>query len=294
MSSEIYALSAIVCLAPAVYFFFRNIYDSLLNSFFRGFWHQAEKCFVNFELMFLDELFTMMRCRMLIIGSMAVSMLVVWYVCRSAPSFVPSAAICIAAIAGWALPGMVTVVMHKRYVDRFDDQLLDALGLVASGLRSGLSLQQSLGLVAKEMMPPASQEFKLLLSEYNYGKTMDEAFERMTERVPSMDLGITVEAILVLRATGGNLVETFDIIIDTVRERKKVEGKIKSITALGVYQTVLIGAMPFVLMWVLNWLNPVYMQPLYVTSLGWVMIGISVLLVILGSLLVKSIVTIKV
>ncbi|WP_028582020.1 type II secretion system F family protein [Desulfogranum japonicum] len=294
MSSEVCATMAIVCLALAAFFFFRNTYDTLLNSFFRGFWYQAEKCFVNFELMFMDELFTMVRCRMLIIGSMIVCVAVVWYICSSAPSFVPLVAMLIAAIAGWILPGLITNFMHKRYVGKFDDQLLDALGLIASGLRSGLSLQQALGLVAKEMMAPASQEFKLLLSEYNYGKTMDEAFERMADRIPSMDFGITVEAVLVLRSTGGNLVETFEIIIDTVRERKKVEGKIKSITSLGVYQTILIGSMPFVLMWVLNCLNPVYMQPLYATTLGWVMIGITILLVILGSLLVKSIVSIKV
>ena len=151
-----------------------------------------------------------------------------------------------------------------------------------------------MNLVAQEMPKPISQEFQLAISEYNYGKTLEEAFERMAKRVPSVDLGITIEAILVLRSTGANLVETFDIIIDTVRERKKIEGKIKSMTALGVVQGVILGAMPFVLMKVLLLINPIYMEPMFSTTLGWILFGVVILLVGVGGLVIKSIVTIDV
>jgi tight adherence protein B len=294
MSSMIAGLLAVICITSAIFFFFKNTYNSLLNTFFRKFWFQAEKCYVNFELMFLDERFPIARCRLLIIASMIGCAGIIGFFCRSAPSFVPLVAIAIGTVLGWVMPGMVTTYLHKRYVDKFDMQLLDGLGMLASGLRSGLSLQQSMGLVANEMAPPISQEFKLVLTEYNYGKTIDEAFERMAKRVPSLDLGITIEAILVLRSTGANLVETFDIIIDTVRERKKVEGKIKSMTAMGVFQGIILGAMPFVLMKVLHMLNPEYMTPFFTTTIGWVMFGVVTLLVILGGLAIKSIVTIDV
>jgi tight adherence protein B len=294
MSSNIAALLAVVCITTAIFFFFKNTYNTLLNSFFRKFWFQAEKCYINFELMFLDEKFPMVKCRILIISSMFGCACFLGYLCRSAPSYVPLVTIVIGVVLGWVLPGFITSYLHNRYVYKFDAQLLDGLGLVANGLRSGLSLQQSMGLVSKEMLPPISQEFNLLITEYNYGKTLDEAYERMAKRVPSLDLGITVEAILVLRSTGANLVETFDIIIDTVRERKKVEGKIRSMTAMGVFQGFLLGAMPFVLMKGLHMINPEYMNPLFTTTIGWVMIGIVVLLVVLGGLAIKSIVTIDV
>lgn len=294
MPSMVSAVLSVACLALAMFLFFRNIYGTALNSFFRMFWFQAEKCFINFELMFMDELFTMVRCRILIVASMVGLTALAGYICRDAPSFIPMAAMAVAGVLGWILPGIATSIMHNRYVSKFDSQLLDALGLLSSGLRSGLSLQQSMGMVAKEMMPPVSQEFKLVLSEYNYGKTLDEAFERLAKRVPSVDLGITVEAILILRSTGANLVETFEIIIDTVRERKKVEGKIKSMTSMGVFQGIILGSMPFILMKLLTMINPVYMNPLFGTTIGWVMIGVVIVLVVLAAFVIKAIVTIDV
>ncbi len=294
MSSEVTGLLAIVCITSAIFFFFKNTYNTLLNSFIRKFWFQAEKCFVNFELMFLDEQFHLARCKMLIMASVVGGASLVGFFCRSAPSVIPVVAIVIGAVVGWVLPGFFTSYLHKRYVDKFDVQLLDGLGMLSNGLRSGLSLQQAMGLVANEMPTPISQEFMLVLTEYNYGKTLDEAYERLAKRVPSVDLGITVEAILVLRSTGANLVETFDIIIDTVRERKKVEGKIKSLTAMGVLQGIILGSMPFILMWVLQKINPDYMQPFFSTTMGWVMFGLVIVLVTLGGLVIKSIITIDV
>lgn len=294
MSSEVTALLAVVCIMAAIFFFFRITYNVVLNSFFRKFWYQAEKCYINFELMFLDERFPLARCRLLIVVSAIGSACLVGYACRSAPGMIPYVATGIGAIAGWILPAYVTGHLHKRYVAKFDSQFLDCLGMLGSGLRSGLSLQQSMELVAGEMPQPVSQEFNLVLSEYRYGKTIDEAFERLAKRVPSVDLGITVEAILILRSTGANLIETFDIIIDTVRERKKVEGKIQSLTAMGVLQGFILGAMPFVLMKVLSMINPVYMEPFFTTTMGYIMFGIVILLVGMGGLAIKAIVTIDI
>ncbi len=294
MSSEATALLAAVCIMAAIFFFFKNAYNIFLNSIIRKFWLQAEKCYINFELMFLDQQFSLARCRLLVVASLAGCATLSWYVCRSAPSIIPGVTMVIGGVIGWIMPGLLTSLLHKRYVSKFDAQLLDGLGMLSNGLRSGLSLQQGMGMVAGEMPAPIAQEFKLALSEYNYGKTLDESFERFAKRVPSVDLGITVEAILVLRSTGANLVETFDIIIDTVRERKKIEGKIKSMTAMGVFQGLILGAMPFVLMWVLQFLNPEYMQPFFSTTIGWIMFGVVVLLVTMGGVAIKSIVTIDV
>jgi tight adherence protein B len=294
MSSQLIAFVALFCFMCSIFLFFKNTYNVFLNTIIRKFWFQAEKCFINFELMFLDQTFTMEKCRILIIVSMITFGFLAFLITISAPSAVPLVAIIIATVIGWVVPGIVTSTLHKYYVSKFDDQLLDAMGMIGSGLRSGLSLQQAMGLVADEMPKPVSQEFQLMLSEYNYGKTLDEAYQRISKRVPSDDLGIVTESILVLRSTGANLVETFDIIIDTIRERKKIEGKIKSMTALGIIQGFILGSMPFVLMIVFRWLNPEYMDPLFHTTIGWAMLGVVVLLVAMGGVVIKSIITIDV
>lgn len=295
MSSSVMGLLAVGCLACATFFFLKNTYNTILSSIIRKFWFQAEKCYINFELMFMDEMFSLAKCRLLILGSMFCCAALLCYLSQAAPSpIIPVVTTAIGAVLGWVLPGIITTTLHKRYVDKFDRQLLDALGMLGNGLRSGLSLQHAMNLVAQEMPKPICQEFQLVISEYNYGKTLDEAYERMAKRVPSIDLGITIEAILVLRSTGANLVETFDIIIDTVRERKKIEGKIKSMTSMGVIQGWILGCIPFVLMKVLHTLNPDYMTPLFTTTPGWIMLGVVVLLVVVGGLVIKSIVTIDV
>lgn len=278
----------------SIFLFFKNTYNVFLNTLIRKFWYQAEKCYINFELMFLDEKFTMERCRMLVICSLFGLAGLTYYLSSSAPSAVPYVAMTIGGVLGWVMPGIITGMLHKNYVSKFDNQLLDALGMLASGLRSGLSLQQAMELVSNEMPTPMSQEFQLVLTEYNYGKTLDEAYQRLADRVPSLDLSIVIESILALRSTGANLVETFDIIVDTIRERKKVEGKIKSMTALGVIQGYILGSMPFVLMFVLSKLNPGYMDPFFSTTIGWVMFGMVILLVAVAGLMIRSIITIDV
>ena len=285
---------AMFCILMGSFLFFRNISDFFFNTFFRQFWYQAEKCYANFELMFLDESFTMAKCRSIVLVSMLVLGFFAYLLARSAPGAIPGIAATIGMIAGWLLPGIVTTMLHRRYVDQFDLQLLDGLRMMSSGLRSGLSLQQAIGLVAKEMASPVAQEFKLVLTEYNYGKTLEEAFERMAKKIPSVDLGITIEAILVLRSTGANLVETFEIIIDTVRERKKIEGKIKGMTAMGALQGYILGVMPFVLIWIISIVNPDYIQPMFSSKIGWVLLGVVIGLVILGMVVLQKIVKIDV
>ena len=198
------------------------------------------------------------------------------------------------AIVGWRVPKALAGFLYKRWVRRFDDQLVDALTLVANALRSGLSLVQALDLVSKEMPAPISLEMGLTLNEHKMGTRLDDSLERMAERLPSPDLGIVVDAVLILRETGGNLSEVFDTIVYTISERKKVEGKIRSLTAMGVTQGVILIAMPFVLGYALHILNPDYMRPLFSTLLGWIMILFMCLMLFAGGMMIRKIVKIEV
>ncbi len=166
--------------------------------------------------------------------------------------------------------------------------------MAASALRSGLSLPQALDLVTREMPAPIGQEFALALKEQRVGKTLEEALDAMADRLPSLDLALVVNAVLVLRETGGNLSETFDTIVHTISERDKVRGKIKTLTAQGVAQGIILTGMPFVLAWVLHLLNPDYMRPLFTTLAGWVLLFFMGLMLLVGGLMIRKIVSIDV
>jgi tight adherence protein B len=174
-------------------------------------------------------------------------------------------------LAGYFGPWGVVLYQRYRRLDAIDGQLVDTLILMSNGLKAGLSLQQSLELGAHEMKPPISDEFGRIVKEIHLGRLTDDALRRFRERVPLEDVNIAVEAILTLRETGGNLSETFEVIAHTIMERKKVQGKIKSLTAQGMSQGILICLMPPAMMLLFSILDASYMRPFFTTALGWMM-----------------------
>jgi tight adherence protein B len=176
------------------------------------------------------------------------------------------------ACAGYFIPWIVVTYLHYRRLGMIDDQLVDALLLMANALKAGLSFQQSLELVAREMKPPIGDEFGRLVKEIHLGRLTDDALRRFAERVPLEDVRLAVDSILTLRETGGNLSETFQVIAHTIVERKKVQGKIKAMTAQGMSQGVLICLFPIVMMLLFTFIDPNYMRPFFHSPLGWAML----------------------
>jgi tight adherence protein B len=183
----------------------------------------------------------------------------------------PFAAVVFAG-AGYFIPWVVVTYLHYRRLGMIDDQLVDALLLMANALKAGLSFQQSLELVVREMKPPIGDEFGRLVKEIHLGRLTDDALRRFSERVPLEDVRLAVDSILTLRETGGNLSETFQVIAHTIVERKKVQGKIKAMTAQGMSQGVLICLFPIVMMLLFTFIDPNYMRPFFHSPLGWAML----------------------
>jgi tight adherence protein B len=181
-------------------------------------------------------------------------------------------AMTILGLAGYFGPWGIVLYMRYKRLDAVDNQLVDTLLLMSNGLKAGLSLQQAMELVVREIKPPMSDEFGRMVKEIHLGRLTDDALRRFRERVPLEDVNIAVEAILTLRETGGNLSETFDVIAHTITERKKVQGKIKSLTAQGMSQGVLVCLMPWGMMLLFSMLDASYMAPFFTTALGWMMI----------------------
>jgi len=182
----------------------------------------------------------------------------------------------------------------ERRISLFNDQLVDALNLLANSLKSGLNLSQAIQVLVQESKNPTSQEFGLVLSQEKLGLTIDEALEKMLERIPSEDLAIAVHSVLILRETGGDLSETFETIASTIRERRKVSGKIKSMTQQGKLQGLILLLLPFGLGAMLYVVNPPYIIPMVTTQLGWIMIFIMLIFQGVGALWIKKIVNIDV
>jgi tight adherence protein B len=195
---------------------------------------------------------------------------------------------------GLLVPRWVISWLRARRFLQINTQLGEALTLVSSSLRSGLSLPQGVELVVQEMEPPIAEEFAIVIKENRLGLALDEALSNLAERVPTPDLDMVVTAIVTIRETGANLAEVFDVIAHTVRERKKVEGKIQAMTAEGMTQGMLMCAVPPILIIAFYFLDPTLVLPLFTTALGILMLLVIVAMDAMGMWMILNTVKIDV
>jgi len=196
--------------------------------------------------------------------------------------------------AGLLAPEMLVRFLRQRRKLKFGMQLVDALMSISNALRTGFSLQQAFSLIQREMDDPISQEFRLLNTEMRLGISMEDAMNHLVERMPSEDLDLVVSAINISREIGGNLTEVFDNIADTIRERHRIEGKIRSLTSMGKMQAFVICSLPVLMIVVLNLITPELMRPLFSEPIG---IGLLVLIGVLeltGILVIRKMVNIDI
>lgn len=201
---------------------------------------------------------------------------------------------CILTFIGWQLPKRFVDAYYARRSSQFVDQMVDGLVLMSNGLKSGLSIPQAMKLVVDNMPNPLSQEFELMLSQNTLGVSLEEVFNDLAKRIDYSDVQMFVTAVNILKDTGGNIAETFDTIAKTIRERIKVEKKIAAVTAQGVMQGTIITLTPFVLLIVFYFMDPNYISPMFKQTLGWIMLLIMLGLQIIGGLMIRRIVKIKV
>jgi tight adherence protein B len=143
---------------------------------------------------------------------------------------------------------------------KLNQQLGDALTVMANALRAGFSFQQSMDTVCRELPAPISTEFGIALREINLGASSEEALLNMGARVGSDDLDMLISAVLIQRQAGGNLAQILDNIAGTIRERARIKGQIKTLTAQGRISGLVIGCMPVALLFFLLIVNPSYMS----------------------------------
>ncbi len=170
----------------------------------------------------------------------------------------------------------------------------DALELIGRALRAGHGLASGLNVVAEEMAPPIAQEFGRVYEEQNLGISLEDALRGLADRVPTMEVRFFVTAVVIQRATGGDLAEILDKIGRIIRERFQILGQVQALTAEGRLSGVVLLALPPSLLAFIYMTNPDYASALFTTSAGTkLLIGAAVLQVI-GALAIKKIITIKV
>ncbi len=197
-------------------------------------------------------------------------------------------------LLGWNLPKHIVKYLYEKRCNNFTNQMVDAMTILSNGVRAGLSVNQSMDRVVKNLPNPISQEFRLVLSQNQVGQTIEDALSELGERIPRPDVQMFVTSVNILKETGGNMAETFQTITFTIRERQKVEKKIEALTAQGIMQGIIISCIPFILMAVFFAIDPNYIMPLFNTTLGIVALMVVLTLQIIGGLMIKKVVTIKV
>ncbi len=198
------------------------------------------------------------------------------------------------ALGGWAAPKIILQNMWERRCNRIVDQMVDGMTIMANGVKSGLSLTQSMERVVENIAGPLSQEFTLVLNQIRLGRSVEEALNELGDRIPRPDIQMFVTGVNILKETGGNLAETFATITLTVRERQKVEKRIDAMTSQGVMQAIIVTCVPFLILIMMIFVQPDFVMPLFTTPLGWLALLIMIGLQVIGGVLMKKIVTIKV
>lgn len=197
-------------------------------------------------------------------------------------------------ILGWKIPKPLVDFFENKRKKKYQVQMVDALNLMANGIRAGLTVPQSIGMVVDELPAPISQEFNLVLQQAKIGVPLDEALENLKQRLYTEDNEMFVTSVTILRETGGNLAETFDTIVSVIRERVRLQLKIETYIASGKIQAYIIGAMPFAMIVMFGSGDPEYFPLLFGTFLGVVALAVICAMVAFGMWVIMKIIDIKV
>lgn len=191
----------------------------------------------------------------------------------------------IGVIIGFTLPRVYVSRQKSQRLQRFDEQLPDMLNLMVNGLRAGYSTMQAMEAVSKELPPPISMEFLRVVQEMQIGISMEDALDNLLRRIPSDDLDLIIAAINVQREVGGNLAEILDTISFTIRERVRIKGEIKVLTAQVMYSGRFLSLLPIILAGILWFVNRDYMMKFFEPAsrvCGLIMLGIAGVMIVSG------------
>lgn len=202
--------------------------------------------------------------------------------------------IILAALGFALLPLIYIIKIRNNRLKKMEEQLPEAIDLMARALKAGHAFSGALQMVGKEGMEPISKEFNTTFEEVNYGIPMQDALLHFSLRVPLMDIRYFIIAVMIQRESGGNLAELLENISNLIRERLKLLGKIRVLSAEGKLSAWILGCLPFALAGVIQIVNPGYLTILYTDPVGYILIGGMVILMSFGVFIMSRIIKIRV
>jgi tight adherence protein B len=193
-----------------------------------------------------------------------------------------------------AAPLMYVYYRRSQRMAKIERQLPEALDLITRALRAGHAFSSALKMTGEEMAEPIASEFSTVHDEINFGVSMQQALTHLSERVPLTDLRYFVVAVLIQRDSGGNLTEILSNLSRLIRERLKLLAKIRVLSSEGRLSAWILGLMPFFLAAIMNLMNPAFMSPLWTDPIGISMIEYVLALMLIGVLIMRKIIRIRV
>ncbi len=203
----------------------------------------------------------------------------------------PLYALVFALATGYVLPRFYLSRRRKKYQDAFLDELPNAVEAIVRGVRSGLPLNDSIRLVAKEAKEPVKSEFLRVLDQQSVGKSMAEAVMVLFDRVPLPEVNFFIVVITVQQQAGGNLSEALSNLSRVLRNRKSLKLKVKAMSSEAKASAGIIGSLPFVVATLVSIVSPAYLVPLYATTIGQMWLGIAAIMLAMGIFVMRRMVS---
>lgn len=198
-------------------------------------------------------------------------------------------------IIGLFIPNLILRMRDKKRRQGFDNQLLDAIMILSSSLKGGLSLLQGLEVLVEEMPAPMNQEIGLVLRENKMGITVDDSLKNLNKRMNNIEeLSLVINSILVARETGGDLIKVFSRLSTTIRDNRKLKDSIKTLTLQGRLQGVIMSVLPFLFIWWVLTFNRHHFDYMLQSETGKTLLIAAIILQIVGMFLIRKFSTIRI
>jgi tight adherence protein B len=204
------------------------------------------------------------------------------------------AAAVVTGLAAAALPFVYVSFKRKTRLKKFEEIFPDALEFVSRSMRAGHAFSVSLEMIHREFPEPLSSEFRRTFEEHNLGLPIEIALQKLATRVPSLDVHFFVSAVLLQKRTGGNLAEILDKLAYVIRERFKLRGRIRAVSAHGKMTATALSCIPIAVAILMFYTNPDYVKFFFTDDVGNIMLGSAVVLQLIGYGIMKKIVNIEV
>ncbi|WP_342387820.1 type II secretion system F family protein [Salinicoccus bachuensis] len=198
------------------------------------------------------------------------------------------------AAFGYFMPMILLVQKKKKRIKQFNEALPGMITSISGSLRAGFSLLQALQMVEEESYSPVKEEVQYVLKTLQYGTRLEDALLDWKRRMPSAELDMLVESIMIQRQVGGNLVYLLDKILETIRERTKIENQVRTLTAQGRLSGLIIGLLPVVVGILLYVINPDYISLLFTEPVGRILLGGAVVSEVIGFIFIRKMTMIEV